>query len=377
MIYTFPSWRERLFRVSTIVAPSPDPNYFKPDVFACNDYDPYGMLLNNRHGSVDSDVYRYGFQGQERDDEVNGEGNSYNYTIRMHDPRLGRFFAVDPLDAKYLWYTPYQFSGNRPIDKIELEGFETAEHGSNVDPYDQGVKPPGYGGATFDVPSNAVQLNDSNGTTLGIIAYNRLFTWEDSDKQTGFVDSNGKHLFYYQRDNERKNEDDWLTYNIWKLSNESGGDILDLAANPVQHGKDTWNALKNIHISSTLDAIESMGDEEAPAFGTAMVYGMMSRNPKRSLWTLGKLGDRIKNARHRFKLHGAEFPDIPNATQYVQRAANFLTNPPKVAKFKITKKGDIRIWDPDSGIFGSYDSTGTPKTFFKPNPKTASNPRGH
>ncbi|MFT6197741.1 MAG: hypothetical protein ACJAXY_002083 [Nonlabens sp.] len=34
------------------------------------------MLLNNRHGSVDSDSYRYGFQGQERDDEVKGEGNS-------------------------------------------------------------------------------------------------------------------------------------------------------------------------------------------------------------------------------------------------------------------------------------------------------------
>jgi hypothetical protein len=35
------------------------------------------MLLNNRHGSVDSDSYRYGFQGQERDDEVKGEGNSF------------------------------------------------------------------------------------------------------------------------------------------------------------------------------------------------------------------------------------------------------------------------------------------------------------
>jgi hypothetical protein len=30
------------------------------------------MLLNNGHGSVDSNAYRYGFQGQERDDEVKG-----------------------------------------------------------------------------------------------------------------------------------------------------------------------------------------------------------------------------------------------------------------------------------------------------------------
>jgi RHS repeat-associated protein len=83
------------------------------------------MLLNNRHGSVDSDAYRYGFQGQERDDEVKGEGNSYNYTYRMHDPRLARFFAVDPLVHKYPELTPYQFSGNRVIDAIELEGLES------------------------------------------------------------------------------------------------------------------------------------------------------------------------------------------------------------------------------------------------------------
>lgn len=42
----------------------------------------------------------------------------------MHDPRIGRFFAVDPLAPKYPWYTPYQFSGNKVIDHVELEGLE-------------------------------------------------------------------------------------------------------------------------------------------------------------------------------------------------------------------------------------------------------------
>ena len=82
------------------------------------------MLLPNRHGSVDSDSYRYGFQGQEKDDEVKGEGNSYNYTFRMHDPRLVRFFAVDPLSPKYAMLTPYQFASNSLISKGELEGLE-------------------------------------------------------------------------------------------------------------------------------------------------------------------------------------------------------------------------------------------------------------
>jgi|SRR5690606_28574142 len=80
------------------------------------------MLLPNRHGNTSD--YRYGFQGQEMDNEVKGEGNSVNYKYRMHDPRVGRFFAVDPLFRSYPWYSPYQFSGNTPIMSIELEGME-------------------------------------------------------------------------------------------------------------------------------------------------------------------------------------------------------------------------------------------------------------
>ncbi|WP_156133330.1 RHS repeat-associated core domain-containing protein [Lacinutrix sp. Hel_I_90] len=97
-------------------------NQFSPDVIAYNDYYPFGMLLPNRHKSSSS--YRYGFQGQEKDDELKGEGNSLNYTFRMHDPRVGRFFAVDPLAATYPHYTPYSFSGNKVISHRELEGLE-------------------------------------------------------------------------------------------------------------------------------------------------------------------------------------------------------------------------------------------------------------
>ncbi len=93
------------------------------------------MLVPNRHGSADS--YRYGFQGQEMDNEIKGEGNSLNYTFRMHDPRIGRFFAPDPLEKSYAFNSPYAFGENRVIDGVELEGLEYAtviykySHGSN------------------------------------------------------------------------------------------------------------------------------------------------------------------------------------------------------------------------------------------------------
>lgn len=96
------------------------------NVVSYSDYYPYGMLLPGRHGSA-GDEYRYGFQGQEMDDEIKGEGNSVNYKYRMHDPRIGRFFAVDPLAPKYPHYTPYGFSGNHVINSVELEGLEDVE----------------------------------------------------------------------------------------------------------------------------------------------------------------------------------------------------------------------------------------------------------
>ena len=80
------------------------------------------MTVPNRAGSAPA--YRYGFQGQEKDDEIKGEGNSLNYTFRMHDPRVGRFFAIDPLSSSFPWNSPYAFSENRVIDGIDLEGRE-------------------------------------------------------------------------------------------------------------------------------------------------------------------------------------------------------------------------------------------------------------
>ena len=97
-------------------------NKYIANVISQNDYFPGGMYLPNRHES--SDLYRFGYQGSEKDDEIKGEGNSINYKYRMHDPRVGRFFAVDPLAPQYPHNSPYAFSENVVIHAIEFEGLE-------------------------------------------------------------------------------------------------------------------------------------------------------------------------------------------------------------------------------------------------------------
>ncbi|WP_343748978.1 RHS repeat-associated core domain-containing protein [Fluviicola sp.] len=101
-------------------------------------YSPFGVTLHKRDLSLTSGTgnvpYRYGFQGQETDDEIKETGNSLNFEYRMHDPRLGRFFAIDPLTSDYPYYSPYQFGGNQVILSKEIEGLEPSMDANKATP---------------------------------------------------------------------------------------------------------------------------------------------------------------------------------------------------------------------------------------------------
>ena len=86
------------------------------------DYSPFVVSLDGR--TMEGDFYRYGFQLQEKDDEFKGKGNSLNFEFRIYDPRVGRFFRVDPLLNQYPHNSPYSFSENVVVNSIELEGLE-------------------------------------------------------------------------------------------------------------------------------------------------------------------------------------------------------------------------------------------------------------
>ncbi|MFT3981658.1 MAG: RHS repeat-associated core domain-containing protein [Ferruginibacter sp.] len=86
------------------------------------DYYPFGMQMPGRKYSSGS--YRFGFNSKENDNEVKGNGNQIDYGNRIYDSRIGRFTSVDPLQKKYPYYTPYQFSGNKPIWAMDLDGLE-------------------------------------------------------------------------------------------------------------------------------------------------------------------------------------------------------------------------------------------------------------
>ncbi len=69
--------------------------------------------------------YDYRFQGQERQDELGLNWDSFKW--RNYDYAIGRFMNIDPLAEKYSYQSPYNFSENRVIDSRELEGLEAVK----------------------------------------------------------------------------------------------------------------------------------------------------------------------------------------------------------------------------------------------------------
>jgi len=82
-------------------------------------YDYFGMLTVGRSWSVGSE-YRYGFNGQEQDVEVYGNGNLNTAEFWEYDTRLGRRWNLDPID--FTWLSPYATFNLNPILNLDKKG---------------------------------------------------------------------------------------------------------------------------------------------------------------------------------------------------------------------------------------------------------------
>lgn len=103
--------------------------------------------------------YLYGFNGQEKDNELKGIGNTLDFKFRSYDSRLGRFMSVDPLARQYPWNSTYAFAENDVIRAKDLEGAEKliVIHGKTDN-----------GSEIKTVRHNAATGFERNSATLGI-----------------------------------------------------------------------------------------------------------------------------------------------------------------------------------------------------------------
>jgi RHS repeat-associated protein len=70
----------------------------------------------------DTITYLFGFNGQEKLDEIIGSGNDLDFGARVYDGRLGRHLSIDAFYKKFPNESNYSFAGNSPIIMVDQDG---------------------------------------------------------------------------------------------------------------------------------------------------------------------------------------------------------------------------------------------------------------
>lgn len=104
---------------------NPANDYNQPVIVSAQGYEPGGSLLPGRNYSSGS--YRFGFNGQEKDDEVFGAtGTSYTAEFWQYDPRVARRWNIDPVNIPSL--SPYHAFGLNPIFNVDPKGDKAGDY---------------------------------------------------------------------------------------------------------------------------------------------------------------------------------------------------------------------------------------------------------
>ena len=91
-----------------------------------SDY-PFGMLMPGRIDSTEK--YKFGFNGQERSDDIKGIGKHNTALFWEYDTRLGRRLNLDPKpDISYSFYSAFK---DNPISNVDVKGDTTYRFDQN------------------------------------------------------------------------------------------------------------------------------------------------------------------------------------------------------------------------------------------------------
>jgi hypothetical protein len=146
-------------------------------IVTSQDYPPYGSALPglqyNYADDGDTSRYRFGFNTQERDDEIAGEGNIYTAEFWEYDARLGRRWNLDPIVISYL--SSYLCFKNSPIFYKDVIGLSSSPYLTPEDPVIKCI--------TWEELNSSIKLrvnwpylvNQETTNTCGIVAIEYIF----------------------------------------------------------------------------------------------------------------------------------------------------------------------------------------------------------
>lgn len=265
------------------------------------DYYPFGMEMANNYLN-NPDATKYLYNGKELQDE--GGLDWYDYGARFYDPVIGRWHSVDPLAEKNPSWTPYHYTKNSPISRIDPDGMDDIYYNS------QGEKSKTVERSwLFELFAGGDRnyINDNKGKSfkltdqaVGVVTGDNFkgfeSNWETSNGKTGFNS-------LLKNATEPKGSENALSYTF--RESKDGGNLdqkknLDpnkiygassKAMNKNEAGNYVWGAALAKFGFSTSDAVNL-------AHGGTMYLEIISRpNREGRGWSLGDIGNRLSRAR--------------------------------------------------------------------------------
>lgn len=147
-------------------------DHYEPVIVSAQEYYPFGMLMPGR--VFNSDKYRYGFNGQEKSNEIAGEGNHNTAEFWEYDPRIAKRWNMDPRPK--VWESPFATFSNNPVsfsDPLGDTTYRFDKEGSFIEATDLNVK--GIKG----VIGGYQQFTDVKGNTFNGWVTDKAFDFND------------------------------------------------------------------------------------------------------------------------------------------------------------------------------------------------------
>ncbi len=131
--------------------------------------------------------------------------------------------------------------------------------------------------------------------------------------------------------------------------------------------------IPNNTISPAQTALNILSDRIPGGKGGTGTLNFARKNAQKakSIWSSTRDRTSVQNAFNHYKDHKGDFSDVQNAKQYVEKANNFLSKPPKGSQQYTRQTGNKNtiIYDKSSNTLGVKTPNGTPASIFKPKEK--------
>jgi RHS repeat-associated protein len=307
-----------------------------------------------------SEGYRYGYQGSEREAQLEG-GSAYSTEYRILDPRIARWFSPDPITRE--WESPFTSMDNDPVNLTDIMGLEPGGGGKGGE-HDYTMLPSGADandGARYQFKPSAGKTVESFISAGTAIAHSYVAQIQQSTQGifNGFVNALGSN---YVGGQGRINPDQYsssLASNI--RFGQQVGDVVSIGIGAIQMGTGIGEESAGLVLAGSGYALPGSA---IAIHGQYNVYKglLLTHTASQNLFSAKKSNNQVhgnqggKSSKQNAVSPPESLDAFPEAKS-VKPKTLVQGGGGKRARWK-DKKGKIYEWDYKKGEVEIYDKTG-------------------